>query len=69
MQIDLNTRETPLLDEEFDALDRNPDGDIIDLGSAYPFITEEQRDRLSGDDWSRMDDLDEEVRCMMAEFY
>ena len=53
---------------EFDAIPRNLDGDIIDLEDAYPFITENQRLQVSEDDYSRMDDLDEEMRAMMAEF-
>jgi len=67
MAINWNTRETTLTNEEFDLLPRNEDGDLIDLSLAAPFITYEQRDRLTGDDWSRMDDLDEEMRYMMAE--
>lgn len=63
----LETRETKLTDEEFAILPRNADGDIIDLSLAYPFITDSQRERLTGDDWSRMDDLDEEMRCLIAE--
>lgn len=62
-----NDREHPLSDAEFDSLSRNADGDIIELSTAYPFITADQRDRLSGDDWSRMDELDEEMRCLMAD--
>lgn len=54
--------------KEFNALARNADGDIINLSDAYPFITDLQRERLSGDDWSRMDDLDEEMNWMMQEF-
>lgn len=63
----LETREEKFSDAEFDALRRNADGDIIELSMAYPFITTEQRERLSGDDWSRMDDLDEEMRCLIAD--
>ena len=53
---------------QFKALPRNADGDIIDLADAYPFITEAQRERLTGDDYSRMDDLDEEISYLAAEF-
>jgi len=53
---------------QFKALPRNTDGDIIDLEAAYPFITVAQRERLTGDDYSRMDDLDEEMRYLIAEF-
>lgn len=53
---------------EFASLARNADGDIIDLVSAYPFITDAQRERLTSDDWSRMIELDEEMEYLMAEF-
>lgn len=65
--LNLVTRETKLTDAEFDALPRNEDGDIIDLSKAYVFITDEQREKLTGDDWSRMIDLDEEMSCLIAE--
>ena len=53
---------------EFNAIPRNPDGDIIDIEDAYPFITLNQRLLLSEDDFSRMYDLDEDMRVMLAEF-
>lgn len=65
--LNLETRETKLTDAEFRALPRNACGDIIDLSLAYPFITDSQRERLSGDDWSRMDALDEEMAYLIAE--
>ena len=64
----LYTRENPFTNAEFDAIPRNSAGDIIDLQDAYPFITEAQRDRLTGDDWSRMQEIDEEIMCELAEF-
>lgn len=67
MTIDWNTRETKLTNAEFAALERNADGDVIDLSLAYPFITDAQREKLSGDDWSRMIDMDEEMACMLAD--
>lgn len=64
----LYTRENPFTNTEFDAIPRNEAGDIIDLHDAYPFITEAQRDRLTGDDWTRMQEIDEEILCELAEF-
>lgn len=61
------TREDCLSSAEFAALARNADGDVVELSLAYPFITQDQRAQLTGDDLSRMDDLDEEMRCLMAE--
>lgn len=61
-------RTKPYSRAEFAALRRNSDGDIMDLVIHYPWITESQREKLSEDDWSRMEELDEEVRCLLAEF-
>jgi hypothetical protein len=55
-------------DAEFAALQRNADGDIIHLSQAYPWISDDQREHLSEDDWSRMIDMDEELACLVAEF-
>ena len=52
---------------EFKAIPRYSNGDIIDLYDAYCFITDEQRERLTGDDWSRCIEYDEELLCMMAD--
>ena len=54
--------------EEFDALPRNADGDIIDLYDAFIWFTPKQVDALTGDDYSRVDGYNEELRCMAAEF-
>jgi len=67
MEIDLNNRETALTNEEFAGLPRNSVGDIIDITLASVFITTQQRARLTGDDWSRMIELDEEMDCLMAD--
>ena len=54
--------------EEFKALPRNADGDINDLYAAFVWFTPEQVDALTGDDYSRVEDYEEELRCMAAEF-
>jgi len=53
---------------EFESLERNSDGDIIELASCFFLISETQRDGLSEDDYSRMDNYEEDMRCMMEEF-
>jgi len=53
---------------EFDALPRNADGDIIDLYDAFVWFTPQQVEALTGDDYSRVDDYEEELRIMAAEF-
>ena len=60
-------REGKLTDAEFDALPRYDNGDIYDLAMAQIYMTPAQRDRVSEDDFTRLDDNDEEIRIMMAE--
>lgn len=64
----LGTQSVPFTNESFNAIPRYASGDIIDLEDAYPFITTAQRARLTGDDWSRMNELDEEMQYLAAEF-
>ena len=66
MTFNFETRTAPFTDAEFRALPRNADGDLIDLADAYPWVTDAQRERLTGDDYTRFDDLDEEIRCEIA---
>ena len=54
--------------KQFALIKRNSDGDIIDLYNAYPYITDKQRELLSDDDYSRMDNLDEELQYLADEF-
>jgi len=54
--------------EEFEALPRNADGDINDLYNAFVWFTPEQVNALTGDDYTRVDDYEEELRYMAAEF-
>ncbi len=63
-----DTRTSAFTNAEFRAIPRNSDGDIIDFEDAAVFITAAQRDKLTGDDQSRMEDFDEELRCLRAEF-
>ena len=58
-----------LTNAEFKSIERNPEtGDITDdLQMLQLFMTPEQRDQLSSDDWSRAEENDEEMRCMMAD--
>jgi hypothetical protein len=53
---------------EFKALPRNADGDIIDLWAAFVWFTPQQVAALTADDCSRVEDYNEELRCMVAEF-
>jgi hypothetical protein len=62
-----DTRTTAFTAAEFAGLERNTNGDLIELDRAYPFISDKQRDALTGDDMSRMDNLDEELRYLMAD--
>lgn len=51
--------------EEFKALPRNADDDVVDLYEAFVWMTPEQIDALTGDDQSRVDDYEEEFRYMI----
>ena len=52
-------------DAEFKALPRNDDNDVIDLYSSFIRMTPAQIDALTGDDQSRVDDYEEELRYMI----
>ena len=56
-----------MTNQKFAALARNADGDIIALADVFFKLTPAQVERLSEDDYSRYDDYQEELRCMMAE--
>ena len=53
---------------EFNALSRNPSGEIINLSDHFVWLTDKQIDRLHDDDWSRVLELQEEIEIMKAEF-
>jgi hypothetical protein len=55
-------------DAEFKSLDRNADGDILELASCFFLISDAQKEQITGDDWTRIDEYEEDMRCMMAEF-
>ena len=62
-------RETKFTDQEFDDLERNEDGRIVDdFPMSWIWMTDDQKARLHGDDISYGDDCDEEMHCMIAEF-
>ena len=66
---DFLDREEKFTNDEFAALPRNAGGDIIPLAEgAFIWLTDDQKERLTGDDQTRLDDLEEEVRVMAAEF-
>lgn len=49
---------------EFQALPRYPNGCIQDLPMHFMWLTNAQKEKLHGDDWSYLDDLEEEARIM-----
>lgn len=53
---------------EFNALLRNDDGEIENLSDHFIWLTDKQIDRLSGDDWMRVCELQEEIDIMKADF-
>ena len=50
---------------EFKKLARNTDGDIINLYDTFMWVTPAQKERLTGDDYSRVDEYEEEIRYMI----
>ena len=52
----------------FANLPRNADGDIVNLYDVFFRLTLRQVSRLTEDDYSRVDEYEEELRCMAAEF-
>jgi len=69
MTVELIERTTKLTNAEFRALRRNTDGRITDdFEMAWIWMTEAQKERLHGDDWSRGVDVDEELSYLAAEF-
>ena len=63
--------ERKLTNAEFRAIPRNLDGDVLDESmfiSAWIFATDSQKETLTGDDYSRGETLDEELRYLAAEF-
>tara|TARA_R110000772_G_scaffold232564_1_gene344090 strand:+ start:284 stop:496 length:213 start_codon:yes stop_codon:yes gene_type:complete len=62
----INYRTTRFTNAEFAVLSRNEDGDIIDLAMNFMFLKEGQIKRLTGDDFSRVEDYREEARCLIA---
>lgn len=53
---------------EFNSLSRNDEGEIINLSDHFVWLTDKQINRLSGDDWMRVCELQEEVEIMKADF-
>ncbi len=54
--------------EEFKNLNRYENGDIKNLSMNFMWITNDQRDQVSDDDWSRIGEYEEECRFEIAEF-
>lgn len=54
--------------DEFNALARNGDGDIIHLSDHYMWFTNKQiEDHLTDDDWQRVEELKEEMYILRCE--
>ena len=51
----------------FRELDRYPNGDIVDLYNIHHLLTDRQINRLSDDDWSRVQEYQDELRRMIYE--
>ena len=61
------TRGDKMKQQDFARLERYPNGDVIDLYNIHNLLTEKQIDRLSDDDWSRVQEYQDELRMMIYE--
>lgn len=57
----------PLTDDEFAALPRLSNGDIVDLAAHFPALTDEQRLELTPDDAARVEDWDLELNEIFSD--
>jgi hypothetical protein len=53
---------------DFKMLPRNERGDILNLSTVFLDLTDAQIDRLSDDDWTRVQEYQEEIEIMKADF-
>lgn len=69
MTVDLQNRTRKLTNAEFRALPRNAEGRITgEFDFAWIWMTEKQKESLTGDDQSRGYDLDEDLRYELDSF-
>ena len=52
--------------KEFRALDRNTDGDLTSMYDHFLLLTDKQVELLTGDDWRRYYDYNEELEYEIA---
>ena len=52
--------------QDFKQLERYPNGDIVDLCDIYHLLSEKQIDKLSDDDWSRVNEYNLELDAMVS---
>ena len=52
--------------QEFRQLERYPNGDIVDLYDIHHLLSEKQIDKLSDDDWSRVNEYNLELDAMVS---
>jgi hypothetical protein len=53
--------------QDFRNLKRYPNGDIVDLYNMHHLLTDKQIDKLSDDDWSRVNEYQLELEVMRYE--
>ena len=52
--------------KEFRQLERNADGDVVNLYNIHHLLSKKQIDTLSDDDWSRVIEYDLELDAMIG---
>jgi len=53
--------------QDFRNLKRYPNGDIVDLYNMHHLLTDKQIDKLSDDDWSRVNEYQLELEVLRYE--
>jgi hypothetical protein len=53
--------------QDFKNMKRYPNGDIVDLYNVHHLLTDKQIDKLSDDDWSRVNEYQLELEAMRYE--
>jgi hypothetical protein len=62
----MSDRNTMYTNAEFNALERNDRGEVINLVWEFIWMKPAQVTKLKGDDWARYEDYQEEVRYETA---
>ena len=66
--IDYLDRTKKFTNKEFNELERDSDGDVVCLSTAFVWVTDTQKETLTDDDHSRLNEYNEELSYLIADF-